>query len=163
MANMFSGKTTKQIPTSLNECRQEDATVNNLHKWAERLENWGRSLFVILIIIGIICTIIDTVIMLDNDEDMALATCISSVITWGLYAFIEYCAYHVLALLISALASITQNTIVSANVALYEASKRYTNPTSTEPVPDGMWVCYHCGTHNSINYGQCKKCGKFKS
>ena len=187
MANMFTGKSKKQIPKTLSECTSPDATASNLHYWSEKLENWGQILFVILIIIGIISTIVDTVNMADINEDMAFATCITSAITWALYAFIEYCAYHVLALLISALASITQNTIISANVALYEASKNCTDstpqPAATQhtPIfsdkntdsysqtvnrttaPDGMWACKNCGTHNSLNYGQCKKCGKFKS
>lgn len=30
-------------------------------------------------------------------------------------------------------------------------------------VPGGTWVCKNCGTNNSINYGQCKKCGKSRS
>ena len=189
MANMFTGKSEKQIPKTLSECTSPDATASNLHYWSEKLENWGQILFVILIIIGIISTIVDTVNMADIDEDMAFATCITSAITWALYAFIEYCAYHVLALLISALASITQNTIISANVALYEASQNCASPVYTQtaigidssnptvqspkpnavqyvnhgPAPDGMWACKNCGTHNSLNYGQCKKCGKFKS
>lgn len=25
------------------------------------------------------------------------------------------------------------------------------------------WICAHCNTANSTNYGQCKKCGKFRS
>ena len=25
------------------------------------------------------------------------------------------------------------------------------------------WICGHCGTSNSLNYSQCKKCGKYKS
>lgn len=25
------------------------------------------------------------------------------------------------------------------------------------------WTCKHCGTSNSTNYGQCKKCGKYKN
>ena len=40
----------------------------------------------------------------------------------ALYAFLEYCAYHILALLIGALASIVQNTKISANVALYNTT-----------------------------------------
>ena len=123
MANMFSGKSNKQIPKNLEECTSPDLTATNLHHWSEKLENWGQILFIILIVIGIISTIIDTINMADINEDMAFATFLTSAITWALYAFIEYCTYHVLALLISALASITQNTIISANVALYESAK----------------------------------------
>lgn len=27
---------------------------------------------------------------------------------------------------------------------------------------DGKWICGSCQTENSMNYGQCKKCGKFR-
>lgn len=27
----------------------------------------------------------------------------------------------------------------------------------------GSWVCHNCKTENSINYGQCKKCGQYRS
>ena len=30
-------------------------------------------------------------------------------------------------------------------------------------VPADKWACKHCGTLNSKNYGQCKKCGTYKS
>ena len=183
MNNMFSGRTEKPIPKNLSECIKPDATTTNLHLWAERLENWGKVLFIILIIVGIISTIADTIEVADSiSEDAAVGTCISTAINWGLYAFIEYCVYHVLALLISALASITQNTVVSANVALYEASQNHpeTNPAQTASAsksvfsdrptsfartatPDGMWTCKNCNTNNSLNYGQCKKCGQNRS
>ena len=128
MTNMFSGKSIKQIPKSLAECHQPDATATNLHFWAERLERWGQRLFIVLIIAGIISTVLDTMAMIDVNDDMVLSVFITSAITWALYAFIEYCTYHVLALLISALASITQSTIISANVALYEAAKNDPTP-----------------------------------
>lgn len=127
MANMFSRKTDKQIPKTLAECTKGVATVDNLHAWAERLENWGKTLLVLLITTGIVSTIIEGISIADIDEDQVFITCLSSIIKWGFYAFVEYCLYHVLALLISALASITQNTIVSANVALYEATKDTSN------------------------------------
>lgn len=28
---------------------------------------------------------------------------------------------------------------------------------------NNTWICKDCGTQNNINYGQCKKCGKFRS
>lgn len=27
----------------------------------------------------------------------------------------------------------------------------------------GTWICGNCNAENNINYGQCKKCGKFRS
>lgn len=164
MSNMFSGKSNKQIPQNLSECTREDATATNLHYWSERLESWGHFVFIFLIVIGIFSTVIDTYTVAQADEEMALVTCFSSIIEWGLYAFLEYCAYHVLALLISALASITQNTIITANVSLYDAYQKHIVPTTTtEAAPPKMWVCKSCGTQNKDDYGQCKKCGKFRN
>lgn len=134
MANMFSNKKEKQIPKTLNDCVIPDATVANLHSWAERLESWGRFLFRALIVIGVISTIFDAIEAADVDEELIAGAIITSAISWALYAFIEYCAYHVLALLVSALAIITQNTAISANVALLEASQHY-EFTETESAP----------------------------
>lgn len=202
MANMFSGNTTKSVPKTFDECIRIDAVSENLWTWSERLERWGKILFIILIIVGIIATIAAGVEANDFLEEVGYIdrielaevgvevpsvfdVVITSLLQWGLYAFLEYCAYHVLALLIGALASITQNTIITANVALLKVSgcsatfetapqtntapkstintlppRNYSRPT---PPPPGMWICQNCGTHNSLNYGQCKKCGKFKS
>lgn len=199
MANMFSGKINTKIPKTLSDCIYPDATVSNLHTWAERLETWGKIVFYILIGIGILSTIVEGIATgeyLENlDEyfsrqDLAAAgmeipsvfdVVVSSIIKWAFFAFIEYCSYHVLALIVSALASITQHTIISANVALYESSQNHPETVSTQaanttkPVLNdkpavatrsapavGMWTCKNCGTNNSLNYGQCKKCGKYK-
>ena len=125
MSNMFSNRTEKQIPQTLNDCVKADATVTNLHIWAERLESLGRYLFGALIVIGVISTIFDGIKTADIDEELVVGAMITSAISWALYAFIEYCAYHVLGLLVSALATITHHTVISANVALLEASQHY--------------------------------------
>ena len=190
MENMFSNKNSKRIPKSLNECVVSNATVDNLHLWAERLENWGNILLVILIIIGIVTTVSETLQMYELNEELTLVTCITSLLSWGLYAFLTYCATHAIALLISALANITQNTLVSANVALYEAAKNsneYTEITNstisspspaTTPIPtvskssptentliptstdDGEVVCPICGTKQHANRKVCWSCGQ---
>ena len=177
MANMFSGKTSKQIPATLNECTREDATVNNLHIWAARLETFGKILFWILIGAGVILALVESI----QTEEVNIGSTyypitktittfdfelfLTSIGQTALYAFIEYCSFHVLALLISALASITQNTIISANVALYQAAKdsESNQELNQTAAPAGTWICKDCGTHNSLNYGQCKKCGKYKA
>ena len=176
MENMFSGRNNKRIPQTLHDCINPDSTVTNLHFWAERLENWGQILFGVLIVAGVISTIIDAIAASDIDEGMVFPTIITSILTWGLYAFIEYCAYHVLALLISALATITQNTIISANVALFESNKNNdtsveTKPTSTissartplpkKNLPKGQRECYACGHVQSASNSSCEKCGEY--
>ena len=197
MANMFSGRLNKQVPRTLAECTETDETVSNLHTWAERLETWGKIVFIILITVGVLDTIISAVAAhellessFSRNELIALGesapsvgeVVIKSLLTWAFYAFLEYCVYHVLALLISALATITQNTTVSANVALYKCSNAtqpssastptketnrpvstYTKPVSHTPAPENMWTCKNCGTHNKNEYGQCKKCGQYRT
>ena len=121
MKNMFSGKSEIKIPKTLNECIKPDATVTNLHVWSERVENLGKMLFRILIVAGIIMSII-MLVQNDHDEFVAFSSAFSTLATWALYAFIEYCSYHIIALLISSLASITQSTLITANITLYKAS-----------------------------------------
>ncbi|MBQ6997585.1 MAG: hypothetical protein IJN60_04335 [Oscillospiraceae bacterium] len=195
MANMFSGKSDKYIPKTLEECTERDATATNLHIWSERLEKWGKILFWFLIIYGVLTAITTSIITeevvhgtyyqwTETETTFNFVIFLTSIAETVLYAFLEYCAYHVLALLVSSLALITQNTIISANVALYEAShcatanatitpdevatassshpQTHTNKPNTPPTP-GTWACKHCGTNNSTNYSQCKKCGKFRS
>ena len=57
MANMFSGNQEKKIPRDLKSCYKTDNVTHNLWTWCERLEKWGKILFGILIIVGIIDTI----------------------------------------------------------------------------------------------------------
>jgi hypothetical protein len=192
MANMFSGKTKKKIPQSIDECRESgasDPTVCNLHLWAERLERWGRYVFGIMIVLGIISTIEAGIsAAYSSADDLILPAVLSSLICWVIYALIEYCAYHAIALLISALASITQYSLITANVALYQAAKESLNAAATsvntsadsvakaekvttysDAIPQyvapvaNMWKCNNCGTQNKAEYGQCKKCGQFRS
>ncbi len=172
MANMFSGKNDKRIPTTLNECLKPDSTVTDLHRWAVLLESWGKILLYILIIAGAISIIIKVGFLADAGEDMIIPTIITSLITWGLCAFLEYIGFHVIALLISALASITQNTIISANVALFESGKNNGVPEATQPspskaplpnrnLPKGQKKCYACGHVQSDHNTRCEKCGEF--
>ena len=192
MANMFSNKDSKRIPKSLSECTQLSEPTKNLYTWAEQLECWGEWLLYALVVIGIISTLSATFEMADINDDLVFSTLLTSAVTWALYAFIEYCAYHALALLLNALATITHNTAITANVALYEASRNRDSSASEQhdsSIPcsassaqptdiantaphapysgtsnsPGTWVCTGCGTHNSMNYGQCKKCGKYRS
>lgn len=122
MANMFSNKERNDIPKTLSDCIKPDATVENLHAWAERLESWGAYFCIILLVIGIISTCMN-VYAVSSEEELILGTALSSLVTWGIYIIIAFCSFHVFALLISALATITQNTIISANVALYESAQ----------------------------------------
>lgn len=63
------------------------------------------------------------------------------------------------------------NTVSSENKSTVHIANtspvfRDQQPNYGKPVfssaPEGMWACKQCGTHNSTNYAQCKKCGAYR-
>ena len=46
----------------------------------------------------------------------------------------------------------------------YTQKETKSEPTFTKAIDigNGKWKCGNCQTENSINYGQCKKCGRFR-
>ncbi len=137
MANMFSGHTNKEIPKNMDDCIKPDSVSTNLWVWCERLEKWGKILFWILLIGGLILSISSSIVEKEviireatywSDAETEVRTTfdfelfIPLLLDTALYAFLEYCAYHIIALLVGALASIVQNTKISANVALYNTT-----------------------------------------
>ncbi len=143
MANMFSGNVDKTIPKDLKDCYKTDSITQNLWSWCERLERWGYILCVIMVFVGIIAIIsnaVETAQLLDEynidtyeirelmaEEGIKVKSVfevvVEDIIKWSLYCFLEYCAYHILALLIGSLATIVQHTKISANIALYNSAK----------------------------------------
>lgn len=138
MANMFSGNQEKKIPKNFEDCYKSDGITKNLGLWCERLEKLGSVLFWLIIISGIITAIASSFTV--SVEEVTHGTYytwtetetttnfdwdifVVSIVETALYAFIEYCVYHVLALLIASLASIVQHTKISANISLYTFAK----------------------------------------
>lgn len=159
MKNMFSGNTQKSIPKSLKECTKIDPVSNNLWVWATRLENLGKILFFILIFIGILFTLfegVSTYELLEELDDRGydraelaemgmdvsvFTVVVTSILKWGFFAFLEYCIYHVFALLVGALATLTQSSIITANVALLNNRKDWDiSETEDTDAPDASKV-----------------------
>lgn len=170
----------RNIPNSLEECTHTGETVSNLYRFASQLEKWGTRLLIVLMIAGVIFTIANTVSLIDVNEELIIPTLISSVLSWSIYTAIAFFAYHILAMLIRALASITENTAITANVALWEASKKtipakdlpkkqQPDPTADQPAApaahtpsevhkDGSWSCPNCGQKNLSTRTTCWRC-----
>ncbi len=188
MANMFSGYTQKEIPKNMEDCIKPDSVSSSLWGWCERLEKWGKILFWVLIIGGLILSISTSIVEKEVVVEEAtywseaeteirktfdLEIFIPLLLETALYAFLEYCAYHIFALLIGTLASIVQNTKISANIALYRA---FPNPDikrqesnkkeehhettkkeeSTTKTDTHKWRCANCG--NFISQDPCPNC-----
>ena len=160
MANMFK-ETAKHVkPISVEDSIKTDRVIDNLWIWCSRLETLGVVLFVILVIIGIIASIISGFQVVDISYsgnpvyEFNFGMFCLTLLDYALYAFIEYCTYHVIALLIGALASITQNTKATARLLEYQAS-------ANELRVQNEWKCEKCGKINS-DYVETCSCGNTK-
>lgn len=158
MKNMFSDRAEKQVPRDLRSCYKTDAITRNLWVWCERLEKWGGVVFWLLLIYGIFDTIQTAMNVAEQHDFLAglnreavltiqaqvgdlpsvPETVIICILKWLLYAFLEYCGYHVLALLIGSLASIVQHNKIAADVALYTCAttEGYVASESEEFTPE---------------------------
>lgn len=138
MANMFSGNLEKKIPRNFKECYETDSITRNLWSWCEWLEKWGKILFWVLIIGGLILSIFSSIVEKEvivreasyySDAETEIRKTfnfeffLSSLFDTALYAFLEYLAYHLIALLIGSLATIVQHTKITANITLYNSAK----------------------------------------
>lgn len=138
MANMFSGNQEKKIPKNFKECYETDNVTQNLWIWCERLEKWGKILFWVLIVGGLILSISTSIVEKEvvvreatywGEAETELRKTfdfeifIPLLLETALYAFLEYCAYHILALLVGSLATIVQHTKITANITLYNSAK----------------------------------------
>lgn len=183
----------RRIPRNLNECCQTNEVSEKLFSWSQKIEILGGIFCFVLCLVGIIATIWQTYIAVEVtriDEDLIFITVVSSLCKWGLYAIVEYVVYTAVYMLIDALASIVHNTTVSAQVAVYSASRNYgeTNEESNtvknaaektaktkektgyslselakeKDESQEIWYCTECG---SKNYGKnqfCKDCGTYR-
>ena len=175
METMFSNMSQKKIPFNIKECMQTDPVSANLWTWCERLEKLGKILFWILIVRGLY-NAIDSAITTtevthgtfypytETETTFDFMVFLTSAIATGIYAFLEYCGYHVIALLIGALASITQSNVITANVALL-SNVQSSHPDSSEkensPISD-RWQCEYCDEYNEKYLLYCKGCGKYR-
>ena len=140
--NMFNERIRMEVPKSVTEVLAPSSVSRNLWIWARRLEKWGQILFWLIILGGIVMMIVNKelyneVITSRYDKETVFnwGALLNDILNIALYAFLEYCVYHVLALLISAAASVVQNTKVSADMALYQASAPQTAPGQSPAEP----------------------------
>lgn len=176
MSNPFTGKKENPIPRNLNECMKPNPTATELHNWSERIENLGHIFFVLIIIIGAISTLFGSFLILE-DAATIIGTMIGSAITWTIYACIEYFLYHILVLVLRSLATITQNSSVTTNISLLEASLNPSIPAAPEvpeqpaeenaasenPLFQETWTCASCGYVNRGNHSYCVQCNVTKA
>lgn len=114
------------IPKTLDECTGVDSTAKMLSEWADRLRRIGGWLLAIIIIAGLFFSISASITEVTygtyythTSTEFSFSVFLATIVTWIIYAFVEGCLYNVFALLLDAVASIVQNSKVSAVTALY--------------------------------------------
>ena len=174
----------KRTPQTLTECNAVNPQAEALASWADRLASWGKILAIILLVIGFFGAIGEAAMIWDYEESVlaALFAFVGGMLSWAIYAFISYAAAKAIAMILEALASITQNTSVSASVALYTAAKdlpaqeapkaAVPQAAPAQPAPrtnaetrvaeNGVWFCGQCGRQNAPERVDCWCCGAKK-
>lgn len=179
MTTIFSNLPNKQIPSSPSQCTQTNPTASHLLYWANLIEKIGIIITTIVAIIGGLWVL--TIVSQESGYNLgsALLTLLIGAISVTIICISIYISYHIPALLIGALASITQSTTVSANAALYSlpqgsqqpgspsASATPSAPTTAprpfvRPQKSDSWICKACSQRNSADTQFCKGCGKYK-
>ena len=123
MSNPFKAKDRLNVPRDLEDCCFTDDTARELWRIAELVESWGAFLLIAILVLGTVVSISTTSFMSRIAEGSGFTAFLCSAIVWGILAVLVYAGCHLISLTIRALASIVQNTRVSANVALYTTSK----------------------------------------
>lgn len=119
MKSLFGEHKQKVIPSSLQDCTKMDSVSKSLWQWAKNLEMIALILFWLNAVAGLIVGIGLGADAYDDGFLLFMAGFLG-----GLFAgVLAYLAFFVAALLVGSLASIVENTRVSADVALFEAAK----------------------------------------
>lgn len=169
MANMFKEAEKHVTPLSLEDSLKTDKVIKDLWSWAAGLETLGKILFVVIIVIGVVSAIFSSFQVVPNDYgyrshvDFLWGEFFLGLVYTALYAFIEFCAYHILALLVGALASIVQNTRAAARILEYKETVSDDEVLGNNRQPlDDEWKCSKCGNINKNYVGTCS-CGQSKA
>ena len=148
----------RTVPASVSGCLKQDKLSQALWQWAQNLENYGRIILLVLVICGCITTIstgMSTYDGLRYDDNRGMATFLAAAVTalqWAFYAFLEYCVYHALSLLMGALASIVQSNKITSDLALYHANRSSTSHSNIEYFPREQ----NRNSNTGIEYGSGK-------
>lgn len=128
---MFDDCAVEDAPTSIEDCTNQDKVTVNLWKWASKLETFGKILLFIIIFGGILLSFASSTKSVYHEasyvteayysDDFSPALFFTNLFTYLIYAFVEYCVYHVLALLIASLARIVQSNRTMARLAELQA------------------------------------------
>ena len=120
----------KQIPRTLEDCTK-DETASKVQKWADRMDDWGAVVCFLLVVVGLIIAFLAAGMAKKASNDASALTFFLTFLPWCIGAVAAHFAFQIAAVVLEAIASITLNTAVSTNLALYEATQKRSD-VSTE-------------------------------
>ncbi len=170
MSNMFTGKQHKKVPQSIADCIAPDSLSLNLWRWCQRVETFGFVMMAVVIFLGFIQSIqaasavqeLETLYGKDK-QSFDVWVFLLALLETAVKAFVTYCAFHCVALLLGAISSIVQNTRISADLALLNSmSNPELSIDNEKNVAAKTWVCKNCKAVNSANSIFCTSCGENK-
>ncbi len=126
---------------SIEDCVKEDRISSELWAWSEGIEKWGKRVFIVILIYGLIASIVEGCLGASVTADMYDKTFIDAVgaflgafllqaIQYGFYALIEYFTYHFASILVGALAGIYDNTRKTSLLTEYKIRKEESDSAS---------------------------------
>lgn len=169
------------IPGSVEECYKTDEITQALINWSQRVLSWGMMILILTVICGLFVSIS---VGLEAESFFAFLT---AALPFAITALCEYFVFKLLSFIILVVASFHENSMITANVALYRAAKDegyFSSDASTEkPLPprsssvartvsnlanknnvssSNGWICNKCGTKNPNYMSYCGGCGENK-
>ena len=160
------------------ECLRPNKTIHNMWSWAQALEVLGIICAIGVAIFGLVTAIGAGKLAsaLDQRSTFKFGTFLTTFLPFVLYAFLTYCGFHALALIISAIGNITYNSLVSAKAALTQTfhsgsqkSDSNKGTASTHVSEENPWAKLDtlqkaapakADSATDHNYWLCPKCGK---
>lgn len=158
----------QKAPEYLSDCTKIDSTSSELFDWSERVDRWARSVLWFNILGGLLSGLIT--LCIDENLWWIALTIVFACVIGGI---VSYLLLHIISVLISALASIVNNTGVSARVALLEASvnpeipkEKPSAPTPSYKKPPSskaqatkrVCFCGKCGVERHVDDEFCPNC-----
>ena len=105
------------IPKSVEECYKTDEVISALIKWSRDILTWGKLFITLTCNCGLVISIIAG---MEAEELLAF---IVAFLPFALSAFAEYCIFKFISFILYVIASFHENSMITANVALYCAAK----------------------------------------
>ncbi len=123
---MFDDCAQEAAPTCIEDCTNQDFVTQQLWKWAHNVEIVGKILLALLIIACLLMSWSGAMVMNKSGvAEFSLTTFMVNLLYNSMFAVIEFVVYHVLAVVLAALARIVHSNRTMARLAELNAKQKH--------------------------------------